>query len=196
VVNNQVSTALTTWASPVLVPREDPVGKLVFVVTALAIGVVCFLALMLFLRAVLPGFHRRAREALVVRPWKTLLLGLLAYSILGSAAAWLFSKAFVRLLLTTVVVPGKLVAASTVTAVLLVLTFLGAPAVVSLVGKRGLVLGGRPSSELRETLWGGLLSVLASFFPGIGWVLVMPGLLLFSCGAGLQSLPWKRGATG
>jgi hypothetical protein len=171
------------------------VGKLIFVVVVLAIGVLCFLALMVFLRAVLPGFHRRAREALVLRPWSTFLLGALAYSILGSAAAWLFSGAFVRLLLTTAVVPGKLVAASTVTAVLLILTFLGAPAVTSLIGKRALVLGSGPSSELRETVWGSLLSVLASWFPGIGWVSVMPGLLLFSCGA-VQSLARKRGATG
>ena len=52
---------MMTGASPVLVPREDPVGKILFAVAALTFGLAFFTALMMLIAAVFKGQTGRCR---------------------------------------------------------------------------------------------------------------------------------------
>ena len=180
-------------ASPVLMPREDPVGKILFAVIALAFGLVCFVALMTLLVAVLQGLTRRSTATLREAPFRALAVGVVAYGVLGSLAWYLFSGAFIKRLLETEIVPGMLWSGILVVTVLGVVTLLGATGTVSLLGERLAGLSGRPMSRLRGSVWGTLVAVLASWFPGVGWFVVAPALVLFSCGAALLGLGRRTG---
>ena len=174
---------MMTGASPVLVPREDPVGKILFAVVALTFGLVFFVALMTLLAAVLRGQTERCRAVLAETPYRALLIGVVGYGALGGLAWYLFSFAFIRRLLETEIVPSMLAGGIGVAAILAALTLAGAPGTFSAVGDRLERLHGRPMSGLARTALGTLVAVLAGLFPILGWCLVMPLLLLASLGS-------------
>ena len=175
-------------ASPVLMPREDPAGKIVFFIVLLIFLLACFVALMTFLAAVFSETHDRSKDAVTGAPLRTVIMGLAGYAILGGIAAWLYSEAFIVRLLDTEVVRGFLVAAIAVTLVPLLFSLLGAPGVFSYVGDRLGHLRGGEMNGLRCTAIGTLVSVFAALFPFIGWFFVAPFLLTASFGAGVTSL--------
>ena len=175
-------------ASPVLMPREDPVGKIVFAIGLFLILLVCFVALMVSLAAVLRSFNERCKESIAWSPGKTALAGIAAYVVFGGLAAWLYSMAFVRRLLETEIVWGYLVAAVAVTAVPLLLSLLGAPGTFGYFGDRLAMLHGGDMSGLRRMVLGTLFAVLAALFPVIGWFVVLPALLVLSLGAAVTTI--------
>jgi len=186
---------MMTGASPVLVPREDPVGKILFAVVALTFGLVFFVALMTLLAAVLRGQTGRCRAILNETPYRALLLGMVGYAALGGLAWYLFSLAFIRRLLETEIVPSMLGAAIAVTLLVLVLSLAGAPGAFAAVGDRLEALHGRPMSGLVKTALGTLISAFAGLFPVLGWFAVTPLLLMASLGsavAALMPLEWPR----
>lgn len=183
---------VVTSSSYVIVPRQDPLPKLVYAVTLLVLGVACFIALVVLLSAALPGLRERARETLREHPWRALLVGLVGYLALGSLAALLFSQSYVTYLLRTEFVPGMLAAAISVCAVLLLATLLGATGTVAALADRLRVLDGQDGGGLRRTAWSALTLVLASLFPIVGWLLVLPGAMLLSFGAALLALRRRR----
>ena len=113
---------MMTSASPVLVPREDPIGKMIFVVVALAFGLVCFVALLVLIAAVFQGLTGRSRTAIREAPLKAFAAGVVGYGILGGLAWYLISGALIERLLETEIVPSWLTAGIIVVAVLTVLT--------------------------------------------------------------------------
>ena len=168
-----------------LMPREDPVGKTVFAVTVLFIGLVCFIALMTFLAAVLRRSTERCSEIVRTMPLRAIIAGLVGYAALGGLSAWLYSRAFIERLLETEVVPGML--AATVVVALLggLATLLGGAGTFSYIGDRLAAVHGGEMSGLKRTALGTLVSVLASWFPLVGWFIVAPALILLSFGAWL-----------
>ncbi len=174
---------MMTSASPVLVPREDPVGKILFAVTVLVFGLVCCVALMTLIAAVLPGLTGRSRRSLERAPGGALLVGLVGYAVLGPLAWYLYSGAFIERLLETEIVRSWLVGGIVVTAVLAAVTFLGAAGTAAYLGGRLDRLHGGGMSELRQTALGALVAVLSSWFPVVGWLVVLPCLLAASFGS-------------
>ncbi|MGI9234810.1 MAG: hypothetical protein ACR2RD_14345 [Woeseiaceae bacterium] len=180
-------------ASPVLMPREDPAGKIVFFIVLLVLVLVSFVALMTFLAAVFRETNERSKSAMLWAPLRTVLTGLAGYAVLGGIAAWLYSEAFIVRLLETEVVTAFLVPAVIVTALPMLLSLLGAPGVFSYLGDRLAELHGGEMNGLRRTAMGTLTAVFAALFPIIGWFVVTPCLLASSFGAGLSSvLPLNR----
>lgn len=183
---------IISGASPVLMPREDPAGKIVFALVMMAILLICFVALMTFLAAVLRGTHERSKAAVRETPLRTMLTGLIGYAVLGGLAAWLYSLALIERLLETEVVPGFLAAAVLVTVLPLLLSLHGAPGTFGHIGDRMAELGGHEMNGLRRTATGTLISVLAALFPIIGWFVVTPLLLTTSFGASAATLFQRR----
>ena len=177
-----------TSASPVLVPREDPVGKIVFVVVALTFGLICFVALLTLLTAVLRGPTRGCRASLEELPLRVLIVGLVGYGVLGALAWHLLSGAFIKRLLTTEIVPSWFAGGVTVVVALVVITLVGASGTVAFIGDRLAELHGGTMSGIRRTALATLLAVLAGWFPLFGWFVVTPALLLFSFGAAIVAL--------
>lgn len=174
---------MMTGASPVLVPREDPVGKILFAVVALTFGIAFFVALTTLAAAVLRGQTDRCRQVLAETPYRALALGVIGYAALGAIAWYFFSLAFIRRLLETEVVPSMLAGGIAVAAVLAVVTLAGAPGTFAAVGDRLETLHGRPMSGLARMALGTLVAVLAGLFPVLGWCVVLPLLLLASFGS-------------
>lgn len=184
---------MMTSASPVLVPREDPIGKIVFAVVALAFGLICFVALLTLLTAVLREPSARCRAAVEEAPLRALLTGLAGYALLGSLAWYLLSGAFIKRLLETEIVVSWLVGGLAVVVLLLIVSLLGAAGTVTALGDRLAELHGRPLSGLRRTMLATVIAVLAAWFPVVGWFVVAPGLLLVSFGAAVLGLArWRR----
>lgn len=179
---------MMTGASPVLVPREDPIGKIFFAVIAISFGLVFFVALMTLSAAVLRGQTDRCRAILQETPYRALLVGLVGYGILGGLAWVFYSLAFIRRLLETEIVPSMFGAGIAVVSALAVLTLLGASGTFAAVGSRMERLHGRPMSGLVQVALGTLVAVLAGWFPVVGWALVIPLLLLSAFGSATLSL--------
>ena len=175
-------------ASPVLMPREDPAGKIVFAIVLLVFFVFCFIALMTFLTAVFRETSERAKSAVQNAPLWTFLIGLAGYAIPGVLAALLLSEAFVVRLLETKTVTIFLAAAVIVAALPLLLSLLGAPGVFSYVGDRLAQLRGGEMNEIKRTAAGTTMSVFAALFPVVGWFVVTPCLLVLSFGAGARGI--------
>jgi hypothetical protein len=182
---------MMTGASPVLVPREDPVGKILFAVVVLVFGLTFFVALMTFFAAVFRGQTDRCREILRDTPYRALLVGLAGYAILGGIGYFFCQRAFIHRLLETEIVMGPLVASIVVTVVLAFLTFTGAPGTFAAVGDRLEELRGSEMSGLAKTSWGTAVSVMSAWFPVIGWCFVIPALKLFAFGTGVLALIGK-----
>ena len=179
---------MMTGASPVLVPREDPVGKILFAVVALTFGVVFFVALMTLAAAVLRGQTDRCRQVLAETPYRALAFGVVGYAVLGAIAWYFFSLAFIRRLLETEIVPSMLGAGIAVAVLLALLTLAGAPGTFAAVGERLERLHGRPMSGIARTVLGTSVAVLAGLFPVLGWCLVIPCLLLASFGSAVAAV--------
>lgn len=177
-----VAQTVVTSPSYVLVPREDPLQKILFVVIVLVLGVVFFVALMTVLSAVLPRLRERVRLVLESRPWQALAAGVVLAALLGGLAAYFYSGAWVRLLLRTEVVPGMLAGGIAASGLLAALTLLGATGTVAWVGQRLQALAGHELPGVRRTAAATLLLVLACFFPVAGWFVLAPLAILASLG--------------
>lgn len=176
--------AVTTMASPMIISKDEPfLTKLIFVVVALVIGFLCFAALMALLHAVFPRTARRCEAAIERWPLQALASGLLVYAIGGTLAWFFLSRGYVPRLLKVEIVPGMLAAGLVVVTALLGLTVAGGSGVVRLVGGRLLDGTTQPVTPLRQVLVGTSATVLASWFPLVGWAVVLPLVLLVSGGA-------------
>lgn len=182
---------MMTGASPVLVPREDPVGKILFAIVVVVFGLVFFVALMTLLAAIFRGQTDRCRSILAETPYRALAVGVVGFAVLGGLGYFFCQRAFIHRLLETEIVMGPLVASIIVTVVLIGLVFIGAPGVFSAVGDRLEALHGREITGLAKTSLGTLVASLAGFFPVIGWCFVIPALELFAFGAGVLALVGK-----
>lgn len=179
---------LISGASTVLMPREDPAGKIIFVIVLMVFVITCFVALMAFMAAVLRGVHDRSKAAIQWAPWKTAFIGVAVYAVFGGLSLWLYSQAFIERLLETEIVWGFLLAAIGVTVIPLLASLLGAPGTFGYVGDRIAALHGGEISGLRRIVLGTVFSVFAAFFPLIGWFIVLPALLVVACGAGVSTI--------
>lgn len=183
---------ILSGASPVLMPNEDPAGKILFAILLLVFLLVCFVALMIFLGAVLRGMTERSNDAIGEAPLRIVFTGLIGYAVFGGLAAWLYSEAFVVRLLETELVPGFLGAAVLVTILPLLASLLGAPGAFSYVGDRIAALHGGEVNGFRRMATGTLVSVFAALFPIIGWFVIAPLLLAISFGANVTTI-FRRG---
>jgi hypothetical protein len=182
---------MMTGASPVLVPREDPVGKILFAVVVLIFGLVFFVALMTLLAAVFKGQTARCRTILQETPFRALLVGVAGFAALGGLGYFFCQRAFIHRLLETEIVIGPLVASIIVTVILVALTIVGAPGTFTAVGDRLEALNGRELSGLARTSLGTAVAVMAGWFPVIGWLFVIPALQLFAFGSGVLAVVGK-----
>lgn len=179
---------MISGASPVLMPREDPAGKIVFAIVLMVFILVCFVALMTFMAALMSGTNERSKKAIADAPLRMLLLGFVGYAVFAGLAVWLYSLAFIERLLETEVVAGFLTAAVIVTVVPLAFSLLGAPGLFCYVGDRLAALHGGEMSGLRRIVLGTCVSVFAALFPIVGWFIVLPVLLVLSLGMGASTL--------
>jgi hypothetical protein len=182
---------MMTGASPVLVPREDPVGKILFAVVVMIFGLVFFVALMTLLAAVFKGQTERCRTILRDTPYRALLVGVVGFAALGGLGYFFCQRAFIHRLLETEIVIGPLVASIVVTVILVALTIVGAPGTFTAVGDRLEALHGRELSGLAKTSLGTTVAVTAGWFPALGWFLVIPALELLAFGSGVLALVGK-----
>jgi len=182
--------AVTTMASPMIIGKDEPfITKLAFVVVALAIGVVCFVALMALVSVVMPKTAQRCKTVVGRWPLQAFATGLLAWAV-GGGLAWFFvSHGYVPRLLRIQIVLGMLIPGVVISGVLMLLTVVGATGTVRFVGER-LTGDSLPASPGRQIVIGTLACVLGSWFPVIGWAIATPALLCVSLGALLLS--WAR----
>ncbi len=183
-----MNEVIVSGASPYLMPREDPAGKIVFLLLFATLLLVCFFALVTVLAAVLRDQTGRAHKALHDGPLKTALIGVAGWVAFGAMAAWLSANAYTERLLETEVHAGFVVAAAIAAGIPLVLSLLGAAGLFAYVGDRISALGTTEASELRRLLTGCFVAVFAAFFPIVGWFVVLPMLLATALGAGSRSL--------
>ena len=174
---------LTSGASPMFMPREDPVGKIVFAVTVLVFGLICFVALMTFLSAVLHRLTERSKGVVDQSPLRAILVGAVVYAVCGAVVAWLYPQAVIERLLETEIVPGLLGTLVVIAVIPLAGSLFGAPGTFSYVGDRLAMINGGDMPGLKRSALGTLVTVLAAWFPVIGWFLITPMLLTLSCGA-------------
>ncbi len=182
---------MMTGASPVLVPREDPVGKILFAVVVMIFGLVFFVALMTLFAAVFKGQTERCRTILRETPYRVLTVGLVGTGVLGGLGYFFCQRAFIHRLLETEIVIGPLVASIVVTVILAALTLMGAPGTFTAVGDRLQALHGRELSGLARTSLGTTVAVMSGWFPVIGWLFVVPSLVLFALGSGVLATVGK-----
>ena len=179
---------MMTGASPVLVPREDPVGKIFFAVAALTFGLAFFTALMMLIAAVFRGQTDRCRTIIAQTPYRALLIGLAGYAVLGGLAQYFYSMAFIKRLLETEIVPSMLGTCIAFVLVLVLFTLAGATGTFAAVGDRLEMIHGGKMSGLAKLVLGILVSAMAGLFPVLGWGVVIPLLFFFSFGSAVLSL--------
>jgi hypothetical protein len=183
--------AVTTMASPMIISANEPfITKLAFVVVVLIVGVACFVALLALLSVVMPRTAERAKAVVSRWPGQAFGAGLLAFTVGGSLAYYFLSRGYVPRLLRVEIVPGMFAAGLALVLGLLTLTVIGATGVVRLVGERLTAHPTLPATPLRQVVVGTLAGVFGSWFPIVGWVLVLPGLVMTSCGAAIVG--WVR----
>ena len=179
---------IVSGASPYLMPRDDPAGKIVFVLLFGALVLLCFFALVTLLAAVFRGQTGRAHRAVYEWPLRTMLIGAAGWLVFGAGSAWLYSHAYIERLLETEIRPGYLAAATIAGGIPLVLSLLGAAGLFACLGDRVAALRDKETSELRKLFTGSVVAVFATFFPLVGWFVVLPLLLATALGAGSRSL--------
>ena len=191
-MNNQpAQRAVTTMASPMILSANEPfITKLAFVVVALVIGVACFVALLALLSAVLPRTADRCKTVVSRWPVQAFVAGLLTFTIGGSLAYFFLRRGYIPRLLLVEVVPGMLGTGLALVAALLTVTFVGATGVVRFLGERLTAHPAQAATPLRQIVVGTLAAVLGSWFPIVGWLFVLPGVLAISCGAAIVG--WIR----
>jgi len=183
--------AVTTMASPMIISANEPfITKLAFVVVALVIGVACFVALMALLSAVMPGTAARSKAVVSRWPVQAFVTGLVTWGAGGWLAYFFLTRGYVPRLLRIEIVPGMLGAGLALVTLLLALTVIGGTGVVRFLGERLTAHPAIPVTPLRQIVVGSLAGVFASWFPVIGWVLVLPGVLMTSAGAAIVA--WMR----
>jgi hypothetical protein len=183
--------AVTTIASPMIMSANEPfITKLAFVVVALVLGVACFVALMSVASVVMPKTAARSKAVVSRWPFQAFAVGLLTLGIGGTLASFFLTRGYVPRLLRVEIVPGMLAAGLALLTALLALTVAGATGVVRLLGERLTAHPTIPATPLRQIVVGSLAGVLGSWFPVVGWVLVLPGLLMTSAGAAIVA--WVR----
>ena len=131
-----MNEVIVSGASVYLMPREDPAGKIVFMLLFGALVLLCFFALVTLLAAVLRGQTGRAHRAVYEGPLQTVLIGAAGWLVFGSGAAWLYSHAYIERLLETEIRAGYLAAAIIAGGVPLVLSLLGAAGLFAYLGDR------------------------------------------------------------
>ncbi len=179
---------IVSGASPYLMPREDPAGKIVFMVLFGALVLLCFLALVTLLAAVLRSQTGRAHRAVSEGPLQTALVGAAGWLVFGAGAAWLYSRAWIERLLETEIRPGFLLATVVVAGIPLVLSLLGAAGLFTFLGDRLAALRRKETSGIWRLLAGAVVAIFAAFFPIVGWFVVLPLLMATALGAGSRSL--------
>lgn len=184
----QAANVAATTASMVLVPKDDPLGKILFVCIVLIIGLACFISLITVLSALFPRARDRFKSTLTSRPWICLAVGIVGYAGLGAWSGYLFSTAWVVRLLETEILYDRLVGGSVVLAVLLTITFIGATGAVGVTADKLAAWHGREVSPIKLTMWTTAALVLACWFPLMGWLVLWPALLLLSFGAAIIGL--------
>jgi hypothetical protein len=182
------TSEILTSPSFVIVPQADALPKLLYGLVILGLGMAFFVALMVFLAAVLPHLRERVRASMDLHPWRSLGLGFAGYLVLGSLAAFMYSRSSIQYLLRTEYEPALLAGAVAIVAVLIVTTLLGGSGLVQALGERIEQLNGQSMSGLRKTVWASLVLIGTCFFPVIGWCIVLPLSLPFAFGAALLAL--------
>jgi len=178
-------------ASPMIMSANEPfITKLAFVVVALILGVACFVALMAVLTAVLPKTADRCRAVVSRWPIQALAAGLLTFAVGGSLAYFFLTRGYVPRLLRVEVDPLMLGTGLALVTAILTVTCVGATGVVRVLGERLTAHPTRAATPVRQIVVGTLAAVLGSWFPIVGWLLVLPGVLAVSCGAAIVG--WIR----
>ena len=186
---------VVSGASPMLVPTDDPVTKIVVAVIVVAFVLVCFIGLVTLLAAVLSRNTQHTRLLLAAMPIRVLVAGALAYALFMSLAYWLYSQAVTVRLLETEVSPGMLGAAIAAAAIPLLASLLGAPGTLARIGDLLASFSGSKMTGLRRLVLATIVAALASMLPVIGWFVVLPALLAATSGAWLLGMVyWKRRA--
>jgi hypothetical protein len=183
--------AVTTMASPMIISANEPfITKLAFVVVALVIGVSCFVALLAVVSVVMPKTAARSKAVVSRWPFQAFAAGLVTFALGGLLAYYFLTRGYVPRLLRVEIVPGFLGAGLGLVTLLLTLTVIGATGVVRFFGERLTAHPTETATPLRQIVVGTLCGVLGCLFPVVGWVLVLPGLLLTSAGAAIMA--WVR----
>ena len=173
---------MISGASPMLIPTDDPVSKIVFAAVAVAFCLLCFVALVMLLAAVFPKMTARSRHVIDALPVRVLFVGAAGYFVSMGLAAWLYSQAVTQRLLETEVNPAMFAVATVFAAVPLLTSLLGAPGMFVSVGDRLAAVHGGTLSGLRRLALATIISALAAFFPVLGWFVVLPMLLVATSG--------------
>jgi hypothetical protein len=189
-MNNQpAQRAVTTMASPMIISANEPfITKLAFVVVAIILGVACFVALMAVASVVMPKTAARSKAVVSRWPIQAFLLGLVVEGLGGWLAYYFLTHGYIPRLLRVEIVPGMLGAGLGLATLLLALVVIGATGVVRFLGERLTASPGVPTTPLRQIVVGTLAGVFGSWFPVVGWVFVLPGLLMTSAGAAILAL--------
>ena len=191
-MNNQpAQRAVTTMASPMIISANEPfTTKLAFVVVAIILGVACFVALMAIASVVMPKTAARSKAVVSRWPIQAFLVGLVVQAAGGWLAYYFLAHGYIPRLLRVEIVPGMLGAGLGLATALLALTVAGATGVVRYLGERLTAHPTEKATPLRQIVVGTLAGVFASWFPVVGWVLVLPGLLATAAGAAIVG--WVR----
>jgi hypothetical protein len=184
-MNNQpAQRAVTTMASPMIISANEPFStKLAFVVVAIILGVACFVALMALVSVVMPKTAARSKAVVSRWPIQAFLVGLVIQVAGGWLSYYFLTHGYIPRLLRVEIVPGMLGAGLGLVTALLALTVAGATGVVRYLGERLTAHPTEKATPLRQIVVGTLAGVFGSWFPIVGWVLVLPGLLMTSAGA-------------
>ena len=105
------------------------------------------------------------------------------YAVCGAVVAWLYPQAIIERLLETEIVPGLLGTIVVLVVIPVAGSLFGAPGTFSYVGDRLAIINGGDMPGLKRPALGTLVTVLAAWFPVIGWFVITPILLTLSCGA-------------
>lgn len=143
---------------------------------ALATGV-CSLALLVLLRVLAPDFTAEVREAAEASAGRAFWIGVLNLLFIGVVVVGLYA------LFQNIGVEALFILPMLMTAVVVVALLYGLAAMASYLGDG---LGGA-AEPWRATLKGGLLLLLASLTPYVGWFLIFPYLGLRGFGAVIQT---------
>lgn len=154
-----------------VMPGEDPAGKLIFIVILAVAFTVCFVALVTLLAALFKELTARGRDAVETRPWMTLVYGLVGWLVFGGLATVLASK----ISLVAIVLP-------------MLVCLVGAPGLYTHIGGRIGAMRNKETSNLQRVVLGATFAMLAVLFPGFGWFIVLPLLLMAEFGTGVQAL--------
>ena len=154
---------------------EYPAGKIVLVLILAIALIVSYVAIVTLLAALLKGHTARGRKAVATRPWMILVDGLIGWLAFGGLAGFLYSRGMVAAAIVMLVIPA-------------LVCLVGAPGLYTHIGERIGALGNKEVSSLRCVVAGCGTALLAVLFPGVGWFIVLPLLLMAEFGAGFQAL--------